>query len=86
MIRALLPLAAIGGLLIASSPVAFAQGASTVAPGQQSVSGGTPPPSGSPGASGSAPGQVYIESHKTPIGPTPGASGYAPGHTKPISP
>jgi hypothetical protein len=34
MIRTLLPLAAIGGLLIASSPVAFAQGASTVSPGQ----------------------------------------------------
>ena len=86
MIRALLPLAAIGGFLIASSPVAFAQGASTVAPGQQLVSSGTPPANGSSGASGSAPGQQYIESQKTPTGGTPGASGYSPGHTKPISP
>ena len=51
MIRTLLPLAAIGGLLIASSPVAFAQGASTVSPGQS----GTTPATGTPGAPGSAP-------------------------------
>jgi hypothetical protein len=85
MIRTLLSLAAIGGLLILSSPIVFAQGAS----GNK----GTPPANGSPGASGNAPGQTgnpppgqqYIDSHKTPI-LTPGASGYSPGHLKPVSP
>ena len=84
MIRTLLTLAAIGGLVIASSPVVFAQGA-----GQQSGNSG-----GSPGASGNAPGQTgnpppgqqYIDSGKTPTGGRPGASGYAPGHMKPVSP
>jgi hypothetical protein len=83
MIRVLLPLATLGGLLIASSPVAFAQKASTVSPGQQSVGSGTTPATGAPGASGSAPGQYYIDSGKTPTGGTPGASGYSPGHMKP---
>ncbi len=91
MIRTLLSLAAIGGLVIASSPVVFAQGNSTVPSGQQS--GGTPPANGSPGASGEAPGhsgnvpgQLYNDNGKIPTGGTPGASGYSPGHVKPASP
>ena len=90
MIRTLLSLAAIGGLVIASSPVVFAQGTSKVPPGQQSAgnSGGSPGASGNaPGQTGNPPpGQQFNDSGKTPIGGRPGASGYAPGHLKPVSP
>jgi hypothetical protein len=93
MIRTLLSLAAIGGLVVASSPVVFAQGASPGSPGQQSASSGTPPANGSPGASGNAPGQsgtpppgqIYNDLGQTPTGGTPGASGYAPPHLNPVS-
>jgi len=90
MIRTLLTLAAIGGLVIASSPVAFAQKTSNGPPGQQSAgnSGGSPGASGNaPGQTGNPPpGQQFNDSGKTPIGGRPGASGYAPGHLKPVSP
>lgn len=62
--------------LIASAPVAFAQGSSSNAPGQEMQQKGSK--KGSPGASGYAPGHE-MQNKGSKKGMT-GASGYAPGH------
>ena len=62
--------------LIASAPVAFAQGSSSNAPGQEMQQKGSK--KGSPGASGYAPGHEM--QNKGSKKGTTGASGYAPGH------
>jgi hypothetical protein len=61
--------------LIASSPVVFAQGVSSKAPGQEMQQKGSVK---GPGASGYAPGQKMHAKGSKPG--TEGASGYAPGH------
>jgi len=71
-------LAALVGLLFATSSTADARGggASAFAPGQQFRAHGSI--AGHPGASGYAPGRL-MKSHGSLRG-HPGASGYAPGH------
>jgi len=63
--------------LVAATPVVFAQGASSKAPGQEMQQKGSV--KGSPGASGYAPGQKMHA--KGSVKGTHGASGYAPGQT-----
>jgi hypothetical protein len=63
--------------LIASGPVAFAQGVSNKTPGHEMQEKGSK--KGSPGASGYAPGQE-MQAKGSKKG-EPGASGYAPGQT-----
>ena len=63
--------------LIASAPVAYAQGASSKSPGHEMQEHGSK--KGSPGASGYAPGhEMQAKGSKSG---SPGASGYAPGQT-----
>jgi len=63
--------------LIAGSPLAFAQGASSNAPGQKMQEKGSK--MGSPGASGYSPGHKMQQ--KGAKSNSPGASGYAPGQS-----
>ncbi len=84
----ILSCAAVVGLLVASSSIAFAKGpggappsggASSISPGQQFRSGGAT--GGYPGASGYSPGRTYVGSGGPTTG-APGASVYAPGFLK----
>jgi hypothetical protein len=63
--------------LMASAPVAFAQGVSSKSPGHEMQKKGSK--KGSPGASGYAPGHE-MQARGSKAG-SPGASGYAPGQT-----
>jgi hypothetical protein len=63
--------------IVASAPVAFAQGVSSKTPGHEMQDKGSK--KGSPGASGYAPGQE-MQAKGSKKG-SPGASGYAPGQT-----
>jgi len=63
--------------IVASAPVAFAQGSSNNSPGHEMQDRGSK--KGSPGASGYAPGQE-MQARGSKKG-EPGASGYAPGQT-----
>lgn len=63
--------------IVASAPVAFAQGVSSKTPGHEMQEKGSK--AGSPGASGYAPGQE-MQAKGSKKG-EPGASGYAPGQT-----
>ena len=67
----------IAAAVVISAPVAFAQGSSGKAPGQEMQEKGSV--SGSPGASGYAPGQE-MQKNGSKSGTT-GASGYAPGRS-----
>jgi hypothetical protein len=63
--------------ILASAPVAFAQGVSSKTPGHEMQEKGSK--KGDPGASGYAPGQE-MQAKGSKKG-EPGASGYAPGQT-----
>jgi hypothetical protein len=63
--------------IMASAPVAFAQGVSSKTPGHEMQEKGSK--TGSPGASGYAPGQE-MQAKGSKNG-EPGASAYAPGQT-----
>jgi hypothetical protein len=63
--------------IVASAPIAFAQGVSSKTPGHEMQDRGSK--KGSPGASGYAPGQE-MQARGSKRG-EPGASGYAPGQT-----
>lgn len=63
--------------IVASAPIALAQGVSSKTPGHQMQDKGSV--KGSPGASGYAPGQ-QMQAKGSKKG-EPGASGYAPGQT-----
>ena len=68
--------------IVASAPVAFAQGVSSKTPGHEMQDKGSK--KGSPGASGYAPGQEMQA--KGSRNGSHGASGYAPGQTTGSSP
>jgi hypothetical protein len=63
--------------ILASAPVAYAQGVSSKTPGHEMQEKGSK--KGDPGASGHAPGQE-MQARGSKKG-SPGASGYAPGQT-----
>jgi hypothetical protein len=63
--------------ILASAPVAYAQGVSSKTPGHEMQQKGSK--KGDPGASGYAPGQE-MQAKGSKNG-SPGASGYAPGQT-----
>jgi hypothetical protein len=64
-------------VMLASAPLAFAQGVSSKTPGHEMQNKGSK--KGSPGASGYAPGQEMQA--KGSRNGSPGSSGYAPGQT-----
>jgi hypothetical protein len=79
----ILSCAAIVGLVIASSSIAFARGGvSSASPGQQFIAGSKTGTGGDRGASGYSPGDRYNDANKTTTPTGPGASVYAPGFLK----